>query len=36
MSHIRHQGVHLWNEVTIDWLSVGTWFGTFSALGSRM
>ena len=23
-------------SVTVDWLSVGTWFGTFSALGARM
>ena len=36
MSHIRHYGVLLWNEVTVDWPSVGTWSGIFSAFGVRM
>ena len=36
MSLIRYYGILLWNEVAIDWLSVGTWFGTFTALGSKM
>ena len=36
MSHIRYHGVLLWNDVTIDWLSVGTWFDTFSAPDVRM
>ena len=36
MSHIRYYGILLWNEVAIDWLSVSTWFGTFTALGSKM
>ena len=28
--------VLLWNAFTVDWLNVGMWFGTFSALGGRM
>ena len=36
LSHIRYYDFLLWNEVTVDWLSVGKWFGTFSALGARM
>ena len=36
LSHIRYHGVLLWNDVTIDWLSVGTWFDTFSAPDVRM
>ena len=33
---IRYHGVFLWNEVKVYFLSVGTLFGTFSALGARM
>ena len=36
LSHIRYHGVLLWNDVTVDWLCLGTWFGTFSAAGARM
>ena len=36
LSHVRYHGVLLWNDVAVDWLSVGTWFGTFSAAGARM
>ena len=36
LSHIKYHGVFLWDEVTFDWLSVGTWFGTISTLGARM
>ena len=36
MSHIRYHGVLLWNDVTIDWSSVGMWFGTSSALAAKM
>ena len=36
LSHIRYHGGFLWDEVIFDWLSVGTWFGTISALGARM
>ena len=36
MSHVRCHGVLSWNEVTVDWLSMGTWFGPFNARGSRM
>ena len=35
LRHIRYHGVLLWNKVTVYWLSVGTWFGTTSALGDR-
>ena len=31
LSHRRYHGVLLWNGVTIDWLSVDTWFGICSA-----
>ena len=36
MSHTRDHGVVLWNCVTVDWLSVGMWFGTYSACGVTM
>ena len=36
MNHIRYHGVLLWNEVTVDWLILSKWFGTFSALDWRM
>ena len=36
LSHIRYHGVLLWNEITVDWLSVGMSFGIFSSLGERM
>ena len=36
MSYIRCHGVLLWNDVTVDWSSVCTWFGTCSAPGARM
>ena len=36
LSHIRHQGVLLWNAVTGDWSSVGTCFGICCAPGTRM
>ena len=34
-SHTRYHGVLSQNEVTVDWLSIGTWFRTTSALGTR-
>ena len=36
MSHIRYNGVILWNGVTVDWSSVGTWLDRCSAPCSRM
>ena len=36
MSHIRRHGVLLWSDVTVNWSSVCTWFGTCSAPGARM
>ena len=36
MSHIRCHGFLLWNDVTVDWSSVCTWFGTCNAPGERM
>ena len=36
MRHKRYHGVLLWNDVTVDSLSVGTSFGTFSAPGTRL
>ena len=33
---IRYHGVFLWNGVTGDRSSVGTWFGTCCAPGTRM
>ena len=36
LSHRRYRGVLLWNDVTVDWLSVGSWFGTFSAPGAGL
>ena len=32
----RYHGVLFWNDVTVDWLSVGTLFDTFIATGVRM
>lgn len=32
LSYIRYHGVLLSNDVTVDCLSVGMWFGTSSAL----
>ena len=28
LSYVKYHGVILWNEVAVDWLSVGIWFGT--------
>ena len=36
MIHIRYHGVLLWNEIIVDWLGVGTWFGTFHSHSARM
>ena len=36
MSHVRYHGVHSWNDVTVDWLSVSMLSGTFSTPGARM
>ena len=36
LSHIRYHGVLLWNEITVVWLSVAMWFGTYSCLGTRI
>ena len=36
LSHIKYHGGFLWDEVTVDWLSMSTWFDTISALGARM
>ena len=33
---MRYHGVILWNEIAVDWLSVGMCFGTFSSLDPRM
>ena len=36
LSHIRYHGVLLWNEIAVDWLSVGMWFGACSCLSAGM
>ena len=36
MSHLRYHGILLWNGATVDWSSVGTWFGTCSNLDGRI
>ena len=36
MSYIRYHGVLLWNDLTDNWLRVGTWFGTRSAPVARI
>ena len=36
LSHIRCHGVLLWNDVTVDWSSLCTWFGICNAPGTRM
>ena len=36
MSHIRYHDILLRNDGTVDWLSVRTWFGTYSAPGARI
>ena len=36
LSHIRYYGATLRNDVTVDWLSVGIRFGTFSAPGVKI
>ena len=36
LNHIRRHGVLLRNEISVDWLSVARWFGTYNCLGERM
>ena len=36
LSHIRYHGVLLVIDAAVNWLSLATWFGTFSAAGARM
>ena len=36
LSHIRYHGVLLAIDAAVNWLSLGTSFGTFSATGTRM
>ena len=32
----RYHGVLFLNEISVDWLSVGMWLGTFTSLAARM
>ena len=36
LSHIRHHGVLLWNDVTVDWSIVDMWFGRCSTPAAGM
>ena len=36
MNHKRYHGVLMWNDVTVNWSRVASWFGTCSAPGARM